>query len=73
MAIVILISSLIGVNHYVRGEPDDDGNPEAVACWVDVSYIVWVFILPVGLMIMFNICVVIMVVSIAYKVASNHR
>ena len=70
---MVFLSLLSGDNHYVREGVDENGNSEAVACWIDASHIVWLFILPVGFMIVFNIFVVIIVVSIAYKVASNHR
>ena len=70
---VLLISSLTDVNHYVKENVDTEGNKEAVLCWLDLDSIVWAFIFPVALMILFNLGVVIMVVNVAYHSASHHR
>ena len=69
----LLVSSITGVNHYIREYVDTEGNKDIVLCWLDTDAIVWSFILPVGLIILFNLGVVAMVVKVAHYSASHHR
>ena len=46
---------------------------ENVACWLDSDFTLYVFIIPVGLVIMINLSVIIVVVHTAYIHRAQHR
>ena len=73
VAVTLVISAATNKNHYIRQYFDDEGTLEDVFCWLDVDSIIWSFIIPVSLMILFNLGVVIMIVNVAYHSASHHR
>ena len=70
---MLIVSVMTGINHYVREDIDEDGNMEALVCWLDITTIVWAFIMPVGVIIAFNFCVVAIVVHVAYQAVSLKR
>ena len=67
VAITLIISAVHDTFHYVRHQ----GNQ--TVCWIDLDLIIWCFILPVCLIIFFNLGVVIMIVNVAYHSASHQR
>ena len=75
--LIVLVTSVVSVltesHYYVRQYLDDEGNVDQMLCWLDVDPIIWSFIIPVSLMILFNLGVVIMIVNVAYHSASHHR
>ena len=75
--IIVVVTSVVSVatesHFYVRQYLDDEGNVDQIFCWLDVDPIIWSFIIPVSLMILFNLGVVIMIVNVAYHSASHHR
>ena len=73
VAITLIISAADGIYHYVRTYDDVNGNFDFMVCWIDTELIIWCFIIPVSLIIVFNLGVVIMIVNIAYHSASHQR
>ena len=67
VAITLIISAVDGKYHYVRHQMDQ------MVCWIDLDLIIWCFVLPVSIIIVFNLGVVVMIVNIAYHSASHQR
>ena len=67
VAITLIISAVDGKYHYVRHQMDQ------MVCWIDLDLIIWCFVLPVSIIIFFNLGVVVMIVNIAYHSASHQR
>ena len=69
---IVVVTSVVSIftdsHYYVRQE-----NVDQVLCWLDVEPIIWSFIIPVSLIIVFNFGVVIIVVNVAYHSSSLHR
>ena len=71
----ILVSLLTDKQYYIRSEVfadddesmSDDESANESACWLDVTIISWVFVLPVALILIFNIFVTVAVAYIAYE------
>ena len=70
--LIVVIATLIesaaeGKNHYVRKYVKE------LVCWLDEEAMIWAFIVPASIMILFNLGVVIMIVNVAYHSASHQR
>ena len=69
-----LATSILSENsHYVREYFDEDANSEEIICWLDVDSIIWALMIPVSLMILFNLGVVLLIVNVAYHASFNHN
>ena len=76
VAITLIISAADGpdgILHYVQKFYDENGKFDQMVCWIDQDLVVWCFIIPVSLIIFFNLGVVIMIVNVAYHSASHQR
>ena len=51
----------------------EDGMVENVACWLDSDFTLYVFIIPVGLVILNNLVVIMVVTYTAYVYRAQHR
>ena len=70
----LLTSLLTDTNHYIRIDMDiENGMEETVLCWLDPDYTLYMFVLPVGLVIMMNMAVMFVVVTSAYQHRAQHR
>ena len=73
VAITLIISAADGILHYVQRFYDENGKFDQMVCWIDHDLVICLFIIPVSLIIVFNLGVVIMIVNIAYHSASHQR
>ena len=72
VVIVIIVSNMSDVNHYIKKVEDEDGIPRPILCWLDNTALeVSLFVAPVCLMMLFNLCVVIVTSTVATLDASH--